>query len=292
MKNNKEKIKKRYNIAELAWPDIREFQKDSDIIMIPFGSCELHGAHLPNGTDTFQCRAIVQRAAEIANVPYTEPLMFGYSPHHIRQPNSGWGTITLRSQTLLDVLYDIGKSCIHHGWNKLMYVSGHSSNLKITDPLMRKMRYETGALIALCHPYAESYLGIIKEYMDGPEEETPGWHAGELETAQIMAYDESLVRMDRAKKCKAKSIDWLPAEFSKKDGNWGVELDGYEYFYFPMEHYEFAPEGIMGDPFRATKEKGQKCIEAYAKHLAKALELLKPLKWGDRIKQREFVNRT
>jgi creatinine amidohydrolase len=44
---------KRYNLAEMAYPDIQEFLKDSDVIMIPFGSCEMHGQHLPLGTDSF-----------------------------------------------------------------------------------------------------------------------------------------------------------------------------------------------------------------------------------------------
>ncbi|MGI6113152.1 MAG: creatininase family protein [Mahellales bacterium] len=283
--------KKRYNLAQLAWPDIQEFLKESDVVMIPFGSCELHGAHLPLGTDTYQCLAITQRAAELCNVPYTEPLMYGYSPHHIRQPESGMGTITLRASTLNAVLYDIARSLIHHGFNKLVFVCGHASNMKITDPLMRQLRYETGALIAMVRPWAERYLGIIEEYMEGPPEETPGWHSGELETCQVMAYDESLVRMDRAKIAKAHAPEWLPDGFTKTDGLPTVSLDGYEYFSFPMEHQEFAPDGIMGNPFRATPEKGRKCIEAYASHIAKAINLLKPLKWDHKIKQREFINR-
>lgn len=282
-------IIKRYNIAEMMYPDIQEFLKKSDVVMIPFGSCEMHGEHLPLGTDTYQVAAITKRAAEIADVPYTDPLMYGYSPHHIRQIESGIGTITLSADTLVNVLYDIGRSLVHHGFNKLVFVCGHASNLKITDILIRRLRYDTGAVVAMVRPFAERYLGIIEEYMDGTPDETPGWHAGELETSQVMGYDESLVRMDRAKIGVAHAPDWLPEEFTKQDGTPGVKLDGYEYFNFAMEHWEFAPEGIMGNPFRATPEKGKKCIEAYAQHVAKGLELLKPVKVD--IKQREFVNR-
>jgi len=282
-------IKKRYNIAEMMYPDIQEFLKKSDVVMIPFGSCEMHGKHLPLGTDTYQIKAITERAAEIADVPYTEPLFYGYSPHHIRQPEYGIGTITLTARTLNSVLYDIGRSLVHHGFNKLVFMDGHASNLKVIDPLIRRLRYDTGAIVSMCKPFGERYLGIIEEFMEGGPEETPGWHAGELETAQVMAYDESLVRMDRAKIGTAHAPDWLPKEFSKIDGTPGVALDGYEYFIFAMEHGEFAPDGIMGNPFRATPEKGRKCIETYAQHVAKGLELLKPVKVE--IKQREFENR-
>jgi len=282
---------KRYNLAEMAYPDVQEFLKESDVIMIPFASCEMHGQHLPLGTDTYQCIGVTRRAAELANVPYTDCLMYGYSPHHIREPEQGIGTITLRAETLNAVLYDIARSVIHHGFNKLIFVVGHASNMKVTDPVLRKIRYETGAMVGMVRPWAERYLGVVADILTGPPEDTPGWHAGELETAQMMAYDESLVRMDRAEKCKAHAPAWLPPEFKKDDGLPSVALDGFEYFSFAMEHQEFAPKGIMGDPFAATKEKGERCVEAYAQHMAKALKLLKPIPWKDKITQREFVNR-
>jgi creatinine amidohydrolase len=284
-----EEIKKRYNLSQMAFPDIQEFLKESDVIMIPIGSCEMHGKHLPLGTDTFQAEAIAQRAAEIANVPYTDPLMYGYSPHHIRELNAGIGTITISARTYNDFLYDIGRSLIHHGFGKLMFVAGHASNLKIIDPLIRKLRYDTGAIVGTFRAFAERYLAVVKDYMEGGPEETPGWHAGELETTQVMAFDESLVRMDRAKVGVAHAPEWLPKEFTKTDGTPGVMLDGFEYFNFAMEHQEFAPDGIMGNPFRASKEKGEKCVEAFAQHLAHGLELLKPIKVD--IKNREFIDR-
>ena len=57
------------------------------------------------------------------------------------------------------VLYDILRSLIHHGWNKLILVNGHGSNARCIDPLLRRIKYETGALVALYKPYAERYIG-------------------------------------------------------------------------------------------------------------------------------------
>lgn len=281
--------KKRYNIAELAYPDIRELLKETDIIMIPTGSCECHGQHLPNGTDTYQVHAIVKRTAELTQIPYVDPIMYGYSPHHVRDVNGGFGTVTLRASTYNALLYDIGRSSIHMGFNKIVFVLGHASNAKVIDGVLRQLRYDTGAMVGTARPFAERYLGVVKDILEGSEDETPGWHAGELETAQVMAWDESLVRMDRAEICKAITPEWLPKEFKKNDGLPVVSVDGYEYFSFMMEHQDFAPKAIMGNPFRASKEKGEKCIEAYAQHMAKVLNLLKPVKVE--VTQREFINR-
>ena len=106
-------------LLDLAPPDIKWFQDRSDIILIPIGSCEQHGAHLPLGTDTITALEVSRRAAEKADVPYAPPFWAGYSPQHLRDTESSVGTITLRASTFNEVLFDIARSLIHHGWNKL-----------------------------------------------------------------------------------------------------------------------------------------------------------------------------
>ena len=197
-------------ILDLAPPDIAWFQERSDIILVPIGSCEQHGAHLPIGTDTITALEVSRRAAAKADVPYTAPFWAGYSPQHMRETESSVGTITLRAETLNAVLYDILRSLIHHGWNKLILVNGHGSNVKVLDPLLRRIKYETGALVALYKPYAERYIGILEGLLENPPEETPGWHASELETSQVMAHDARMVRMDRAADDRAQAPSWLP----------------------------------------------------------------------------------
>src|SRR5260370_6499924 len=174
-----------HNLFDLAPPDIKWFLERSDIVLVPFGSLEQHGPHLPLGTDTITALEVAKRAAEKADVPYTPPLWAGYSPQHLRQPETGTGSITLRAGTLNAVLYDIARSLIHHGWNKLIFVNGHGSNVKVIDPVLRRIRYETGAMVALYKPYAERYIGMLKDVLDNPPAEPPGWHASELDTAQV-----------------------------------------------------------------------------------------------------------
>ena len=136
-----------HNLLDLAPPDIAWFQERSDLILIPIGSCEQHGAHLPLGTDTITALEVSRRAAEKADVPYAPPFWAGYSPQHMREPETGVGTITLRADTFTELLYDIARSLIHHGWNKLVFVNGHGSNTKVIDPLLRRIKYETGAFV-------------------------------------------------------------------------------------------------------------------------------------------------
>jgi creatinine amidohydrolase len=266
------------NLLDLAPPDIAWFQERSDLILVPIGSLEQHGAHLPLGTDTITALEVSRRAAEKAEVPYTPPFWAGYSPQHLRETEAGVGTVTLRASTLN-----------HHGWNKLVFVNGHGSNTKVLDPLLRRIKYETGAFVALYKPYAERYIGMLDGLLENPPDETPGWHASELETSQVMAHNPALVHMDRAAQDRAQVPRWLPDSFIKKDGAPDVEFDGYQYFVFPMDHGEFSRTGVIGNPMTATPEKGEEALERFADHLVKAIDEFRPLEVD--VTRRAFEDR-
>jgi creatinine amidohydrolase len=276
-------------LADLTYPDIQAYLKRSDLILIPIASTEQHGPHLPLSTDTVTAYEVSKRAAEQADVLYTPTIWMGYSPQHMRAPGQGAGTITLRAETLLSLVYDIARSLIHHGFNKLIFVNGHGSNVKVIDPVLRRIRYETGALVAFYKPYAERYMGLIRDLMENSPEETPGWHASELETSQMLAHDARLVHMERAAATETHIPHWLPASFSKADGAPDVQFQGYQYFQFPMDHEEFNDTGVIGNPLRASAEKGEEAFRRYAKHLVDAIAELNKI--DVQVHMREFRDR-
>jgi creatinine amidohydrolase len=274
-------------MGDLSYVDIQEYLKHSDTILIPKASLEQHGPHLPLYCDTITAQEVASRAGEQAGILYTPTLWLGYSPQHMRAPGWGAGTITLRADTYLNVVYDIGRSLIHHGFNRLIFVNGHGSNVKVIDPVLRKLRYETGALIGYYKPYAERYIGMLKDVLEGPVEETPGWHAGELETSQCLAHNPDLVRLDRASVDKAHAPRWLGEAWGKKDGMPDAEFQGYQYFNFPFDHEEFTDSGVMGNPLRGTAEKGEIAFTRFTNHLIDAVEELE--KVDVTIKNRDWT---
>jgi creatinine amidohydrolase len=261
-----------YNLGELSPVDIREYLQEKDVVMVPIASLEQHGPHLPLLTDTIQADEITRRATEKAQVLYTPCVWMGYSPQHMYDAGAGTGTITIRPNLLLELWYDIGRSLIHHGFNKIIFVNNHGSNTKIVEPMLRRLRYDTGALVGLSRLYGERYLALIDDIMENPPEETPGWHSSELETAQVMAHNESLVRMDRAVHQEPQRPQSLPDTFVKPDGAPDVEFQGHQFFMFATDHQEFTPSGVIGNPMRATADKGERTYSRYADHLAAALK--------------------
>jgi creatinine amidohydrolase len=260
-----------WDLGNLTFVDIEAYLEQKDLIIVPMASLEQHGPHLPLYTDTITAVEMSRRVAEMIGVLHTPPVWIGYSPQHMHEPGRGRGTITLRSSTLLAVLHDVGRSLIHHGFNRIVFMNGHGSNVKVVDPVLRKLRYDTGALISFVKPYMERYVGILEGLMENPPEETPGWHSSELETSQDLAWDENYVRMDRAQFTKAHIPEFLPTTFAKKDGMPDVEFQGYNYFNFPMDHHEFIESGVIGNPLRATKQKGEEAFRRLSEHVAKGI---------------------
>ena len=277
------------NMADLAYPDIQAYLKVCDLVLVPMASTEQHGPHLPLCTDTVTAIEVASRVAKINNMLHTPAIWTGYSPQHMAGPGEGRGTITIRSSTLQALMYDVAPSLIHHGFNKILFINGHGSNVKVVDPVLRKIRYDTGAMVGFCIPYMERYTGLLEGLMENPKDETPGWHASELETSQMLAHNPDIVRMDRAVKTLTSIPKWLPSSFGKKDGAPDIQFEGYSYFQFPMDHHEFTDSGVIGNPERATAAKGQEAFRRYAEHVAKAVQALAAVEV--KIKNREFIDR-
>jgi len=250
-----------YAMEEMSYPDVQAVLKTTDIVLIPIGSHEKHGPHIPLATDAIATIMTTKLAAEKARIPYTPMIPVGYSPHHMGRVNDGIGTLTFSGETLRRIVYEIGRSLIYHGFNKLIYVSQHASNSKVVDEVLRRLRYETGCFVAWYLTPTERKTQLINDIL----EEKIAWHSGEMETAQCMAYDESVVHMERAKKHIAHAPQWLGPAFAKTDGVPTVIFQGSENITIPMEHHEYAEEATIGDPFLGTPEKGKRIFERRAR---------------------------
>ena len=268
---------KSYNLLELSYVDVAEYLKSQDLVVVPVGSCEKHGAHVPLGTDSLITIGVVEGAAKKAGVLYAPLLPVGYSPHHMGEVGQGVGTLSFSVETFNRMLYEIGRCLIFHGFNKIVYATHHGSNTKIIDTFLRRLKYETGALLAFYKTPTERECNVVADIIEGPPEETPGWHAGEIETAMIMAYNEDLVDMTRATQDRAHAPRWMGPAFSKKDGMGTVMFQGSENIFVPMEHHEYSDTATIGNPFRGSAEKGKKLFERGSSHLAAFLEEVKKI---------------
>jgi len=274
----------RHNLFECTAPEFKEWVKKTDVVLVPIGATEQHGPHCPMGCDGIEAWVATTKAAEKADVPHTPLLWVGYSVHHMLNPS-----ITLRAETLSNVLYDIARSLIHHGFNKVIFVNGHTSNLRALDPVLRKIRNDTGALVAVYAVDSATTMPLYRHLIEGPDE-LPGWHGGEIETSEMLAYNPELVHLERLSRDEVPKFPKAPKifsdKFTKADGRMNIIFEGYDGITMPLRDSEYIEEGFMGNPFRGSKEKGEKIFEIVSSALARFIEEIKKVEV--KVTNREF----
>ena len=154
--------RKTFYLHDMNYTEVAAYLKTCDVVMVPMGSLERHGAHIPLGCDALTTWEVATRAAKKASVIYTPIIPYGYSPHHMHEMGNGTGTITLSGETYRRVLYDIGKSLIYHGFNKVVFVTHHGSNSKVVDEVLRRIRYESGAFTCWYKTPTEREYNVLK----------------------------------------------------------------------------------------------------------------------------------
>ena len=152
--------------------------------MLPLGSVEQHGNHMPLGTDTMLAHAVSLAAAARAGDAFVlPPPWFGFSAHHMRFP----GSVTLRAETLIAVAEDIVASLVQHGFRRILIVNGHGGNAGVIDVLASTLghRHYGAARIA-----ALTYFQLARHAIAELRRSEPGGmgHACEFETAMVRAF--------------------------------------------------------------------------------------------------------
>ena len=117
---------------ELTSAEIGALDRDRAVVILPLGSVEQHGNHLPIGTDTMLAEAVSRAAAEASGgTVVMPPPWYGFSAHHMRFP----GSITLRAETLLALVEDVVASLVRHDFRRILIVNGHGGNNGLIDVL-------------------------------------------------------------------------------------------------------------------------------------------------------------
>ena len=241
---------------ELSWPEAEKRLEQVDVALLPVGAVEQHGPHLPLDTDAFDAEYLAVRVAKACSEP--KPLVlpaiaYGVSYHHQDFP----GTLSIRNETLAQMVYEIGMDAARNGIRKLVVINGHGGN----GPALKFPAQMTNrdARIFVCVDSGETSDVDIYGLVETPNDV----HAGEIETSTALAVRPQLVRMDLAvREVPAFSNRYL--DFTSKRG-----ISWYAYT------RRISASGIMGDPTAATAEKGEKIWAMMIAHLVSLVEDIK-----------------
>lgn len=187
-------------MANMTWYEFNE-RKDKDVVILPVGSVEQHGPHLPLFTDTIISEGFANLLGDKINGIVMPSINYGYKS----QPASGGGplfpgTIDLNGTTLINLVKDIIEELIRDGVRKIALVNSHFENqaflLEAIDLVSKNMPSDTKIIMMSWWDLITQ--NTIDKIFD--EVEFPGWaleHAAITETSLILKFRPDLVHMDR-----------------------------------------------------------------------------------------------
>ncbi len=230
-----------YLIKNMTRLQVAERIKAFPVAIVPIGSTEQHGPHLPLGTDVFLAEKLAGMVSDRTGAMVFPSLNFGYAWSWRDIP----GTVSMPQEHLQIVLIDIVKSVERYGIKLLVFLNGHEANCSSVKYAVRTAQDETDVkLLGMFYP------GLAKLYEQHIESPTWGgmFHACEFETSLMLAVDENLVDMSLA--CK---------EYPEPPVLYGIDNSSIG---------DISQSGVYGDATLATREKGEKLFSGFAENVA------------------------
>ena len=257
-----------YLWAELTWQEVEERLKTMDVAILPVGSIEQHGPHLPLDTDAFDAEYLAQRVADACSDP--KPLVLPLIPYGVSYEHSEFkGTIGINNDTLAALVYEIGMNCARNGVNKLVIINGHGGNIPALNYAAQMITRDTK--IFVCLDTGETSDVDIYRIAETQND----IHAGEIETSTSLAVRPHLVKMDKAAKRLPRFSSRYLDFTSKRKVSWYVHTK------------KISQSGVIGDPTKASSEKGERMWHIMIAHLVALVEDLKSMTL-DEIYQRRY----
>lgn len=209
-----------------------EFEKGLEItrtILIPFGSVEEHGYHLPLATDTIQAYEVGKKASQLIPLFVAPPIHYG----NCRSTSCHPGTISISTATLKGLTRDILRSCRNQGLRNFIILSGHAGGAhgmalqEAGEELIGEFPDIRIAVVTEYYVAKQAAGGIIETEADS--------HAGEIETSRILHSHPHLVK-----------------------GQGQREFPAFPAYILVRDKRKFWPNGVWGDPTKASPDKGKR----------------------------------
>lgn len=237
------------------------------VAILPIGVLEPHGPHLPLGTDMFESHAVACRAAEMEPAIVFHAYPYGINHESAHLP----GSVVIRRELVFALLENVCDEMARHGLTKIILFSGHGGN-RYFVPLFVQ------TLVEKQKPYTvyEAKLPFSSPPEDLLESDETG-HACESETSTALALNPDLVKLAQVP----------PKPFTNLGRNAVLQEVG---AYSPMDWYAMYPAMYVGEPGKATAEKGKILIQPRIDALVKLIRAVKDDEVTPAL-QREFYER-
>jgi len=240
-----------YDLSTMTSPEAADAVARSRTAVIPLGSIEQHGPHLPNGTDTMAAELIARAVADRLGAVYAPFGPYGVTPIHAGHP----GTVSLRRETFESLLHDICTELISMGVDTFVLVNWHEGNIASMNSVATDLQDRHGVTFVA----AQACYVAQRLYREEGGELT---HGGGIETLAVMALDLALAKVERA------------GEPTRPPGAEAMDLmrRSHEVYGFITDVSELADAGWYGNPGWATPERAKAFVDTVADGVLERVE--------------------
>jgi creatinine amidohydrolase len=235
-------------LRDLTWLEAEAALGPEAVVVLPIGAAaKEHGPHLRLDNDERLAEGHVRRVAELCDVIVAPALTYHFYPAFLEYP----GSTSLRLETARDLTIDVVRSLARHGPRRFYVLNTGVSTVRALEPAARALE-EEGILLRYTDVLAT--LGPIEREVS---EQEGGTHADEIETSMMLVLAPD--RVDMTKAVKDYDAEGKGALTRRVRGGAGT----------------YSPTGTFGDPTLATRDKGERILDAFARAIAREIEALR-----------------
>lgn len=241
------------SMTEMTWTEYRDALAAGAAVIVPVGSIEQHGYHLPLKTDIAIATLLAERVAEATNAIVGPPIPFGYKSQALSGGGQIFpGTTSLDGNTLTLVARDVLRELFRHGARRVMFHSGHGENqFFLMEAADLALASQSDAKVIVTGWWQHVPDALLDDLFSG---NFPGWdleHAATMETALMLALSPQSVRRD---KIIDEVVERIPG-----------------YTVFPQPEGLVPKSGLLSRATPATKVMGERLVETIVNELSRVV---------------------
>jgi creatinine amidohydrolase len=240
-----------YELLKIPSDEVRAVIDRMPVAVIPFGSVEQHGKHLPCGTDVFAVEVVAKALAEKIGC-----LFVPFGPYGITYPHVGLpGSISLSRATFEGLITDIVTELMHSGVKLFIMVNWHEAHQPSLNAVCMELQFKHGVKFVIAQAH------FVAQRLYAPEGGRLT-HAGSIETLAVMAHDPKLYHPEKI----------TPPRRTEKAEALDAMRRSYEIYGFVTNVLDLSQDGWYGDPTWATPERAKEFAETISGEIARRID--------------------
>jgi len=242
---------------ELSGPEVAALAQETDVAILPIGCVEMHGSHLPTGTDSFQAEGIAELIAEREPAIIMPTLFYNINDEMTCYP----GAIAISPELMARLYEELCSEAARNGFTKIVLLIGHGGSEEVTrfvhhSLLHRRLGEKIGFTV-----FDLSFHLIARQSKVLETPPTKQGHGCEVETSLVLRFRPDLVHLER--------LEPLP------EGEGPLYPKTVEHTWYVIDWVRQVPKGYIGMPQLATPEKGAAIAELVAAECARIVRQIK-----------------